>query len=286
MRIVGIPKPQTKFTSITKIISKVIGPFILLTFSITIFYLVFSFSSFPLLKSQTQKIQLLGVSDFLIIFSPLLMFLISLLLIFIVDPGSTEKSIEENKFQQEFLQQFPKCKKCGLPKPPRAHHCSTCNKCYLRMDHHCPAVGTCIGLNNHRYFMIMLRWGSLSLWLYSGVSFLSYIFYKQNRNVFQVVTGFCLIIAAVTVSMFESQTRSKIKRNITTVEEIYDNSECYDVGEEQNIEQVMGNSILRDYNPFSKHKMNGFEWAQPENNQNSNLLQAEFNHEPFSLISN
>ena len=79
------------------------------------------------------------------------------------------------------------------------------------MDHHCPAVGTCIGLNNHRYFMIMLRWGSLSLWLYSGVSFLSYIFYKQNRNVFQVVTGFCLIIAAVTVSMFESQTRSKIK---------------------------------------------------------------------------
>ena len=123
MRIVGIPKPQTKFTSITKIISKVIGPFFLLTFSITIFYLVFSFSSFPLLKSQTQKIQLLGVSVFLIIFSPLLMFLISLLLIFIVDPGSTEKSIEENKFQQEFLQQFPKCKKCGLPNPPRAHHC-------------------------------------------------------------------------------------------------------------------------------------------------------------------
>ena len=48
----------------------------------------------------------------------------------------------------------------------------------------------------------------------------------------------------------------------------------------------MGNSMLRDYNPFSKHKMNGFEWAQPEYNQNPNLLQAEFNHEPFSLIPN
>ena len=47
MRIVGIPKPQTKFTSITKIISKVI----LLTFSITIFYLVFFF----FLVSFTKK---------------------------------------------------------------------------------------------------------------------------------------------------------------------------------------------------------------------------------------
>jgi palmitoyltransferase len=29
------------------------------------------------------------------------------------------------------------CKKCIAPKPPRAHHCSVCNKCVLKMDHHC-----------------------------------------------------------------------------------------------------------------------------------------------------
>lgn len=29
------------------------------------------------------------------------------------------------------------CKKCISPKPPRAHHCSICNKCILKMDHHC-----------------------------------------------------------------------------------------------------------------------------------------------------
>lgn len=29
------------------------------------------------------------------------------------------------------------CKKCISPKPPRAHHCSVCNKCILKMDHHC-----------------------------------------------------------------------------------------------------------------------------------------------------
>jgi Uncharacterized protein containing DHHC-type Zn finger len=29
------------------------------------------------------------------------------------------------------------CKKCIAPKPPRTHHCSVCNKCILKMDHHC-----------------------------------------------------------------------------------------------------------------------------------------------------
>ena len=29
------------------------------------------------------------------------------------------------------------CRKCIAPKPPRTHHCSVCNKCVLKMDHHC-----------------------------------------------------------------------------------------------------------------------------------------------------
>ncbi|KAK7072850.1 Palmitoyltransferase zdhhc16 [Halocaridina rubra] len=29
------------------------------------------------------------------------------------------------------------CKKCIAPKPPRTHHCSVCNRCVLKMDHHC-----------------------------------------------------------------------------------------------------------------------------------------------------
>ncbi|XP_074594488.1 palmitoyltransferase ZDHHC16 isoform X2 [Brevipalpus obovatus] len=44
------------------------------------------------------------------------------------------------------------CKKCFIPKPPRAHHCSVCNRCILKMDHHCPWLDNCIGHYNHRFF--------------------------------------------------------------------------------------------------------------------------------------
>ncbi|XP_058841082.1 palmitoyltransferase ZDHHC16B-like isoform X5 [Acipenser ruthenus] len=52
------------------------------------------------------------------------------------------------------------CKKCIAPKPPRTHHCSICNRCILKMDHHCRILflkisawlNNCVGHFNHRYF--------------------------------------------------------------------------------------------------------------------------------------
>jgi palmitoyltransferase len=53
------------------------------------------------------------------------------------------------------------CKKCQARKPDRAHHCSTCRRCVLKMDHHCPWLATCVGLRNHKAFLLFLIYTSL-----------------------------------------------------------------------------------------------------------------------------
>lgn len=54
------------------------------------------------------------------------------------------------------------CNKCDCEKPDRAHHCSSCGTCVLRMDHHCPWLASkCIGLRNHKAFFLFLCYTAL-----------------------------------------------------------------------------------------------------------------------------
>ncbi|XP_049602974.1 palmitoyltransferase ZDHHC15B [Syngnathus scovelli] len=53
------------------------------------------------------------------------------------------------------------CDRCQVLKPDRCHHCSVCEMCVLKMDHHCPWVNNCVGFSNYKFFLLFLSYSML-----------------------------------------------------------------------------------------------------------------------------
>jgi palmitoyltransferase len=95
------------------------------------------------------------------------------------DPGYIEKDEQIDFFQ--LLEAFDPnslCPECEVIRTPRSRHCTICDKCVLRFDHHCPWINNCVGAGNHAWFLvfILVATASSALSLYIRVSTLSHIF--------------------------------------------------------------------------------------------------------------
>ncbi|KAK5577604.1 hypothetical protein RB653_002547 [Dictyostelium firmibasis] len=83
------------------------------------------------------------------------------------DNNNNDKNINdtENDNDIDKLKNHYFCKKCLVDIPLRTKHCVKCNRCVLKYDHHCVFIGGCVGLNNHKSFLLFLLAESLLLLL-------------------------------------------------------------------------------------------------------------------------
>ena len=72
------------------------------------------------------------------------------------------------------------CKICKIEQPARSKHCSVCNVCVEKFDHHYVWFNQCVGVNNYRWFILFLFLHTI-MCLYGFI--IGILIYKSDRDI-------------------------------------------------------------------------------------------------------
>lgn len=135
-------------------------------------------------------------------------------------------SFIESRINFLFLEQLQKvtyCFNCQHIKPLRCHHCKTCKQCVLRMDHHCPWTGNCVGEANMKYFMQFLFYASFALLTYFPFQaiFALTSSHQIDSFIFTLImfNSVSSIIVGIPIAYLFYYQIQNVKVNLTTIED-------------------------------------------------------------------
>ncbi|KAL7493559.1 hypothetical protein ACHAWT_002689 [Skeletonema menzelii] len=149
------------------------------------------------------------------------------------DKISTEMTSVTNEYRRKYdevIESFgksvpsseervPLCHTCRIVKPMRSKHCRIARRCVLNFDHHCPFVGTTIGLYNYIYFYLFL----VCFCLMESGMVASWIIFIHRSKTFPkaiVFVGGYLTLYLFPVLMMAIYHTQLLCKNMTTNEQI------------------------------------------------------------------
>ncbi|VEV58984.1 palmitoyltransferase DHHC4, putative [Plasmodium vinckei vinckei] len=167
------------------------------------------------------------------------------------------------------------CYTCNIYRGIRTVHCSICDNCVEKFDHHCPWVGNCIGARNYKYFiyfifnlyiLICITLGASIYKLTICMNILSNKGYNSEKifiHIWAMATDSIILIIYTILTLwfvigllcYHIYT---IVTNQTTYEQIktfYQNDNPFNIGILNNIKEILFTKIRPSYINFENPKL-------------------------------